>query len=472
MSTPSMTAAGYPVHVSGHLDQHLSRWLWLVKWLLVIPHLLVLALLWVAFVVLTVVAFFAILFTGRYPRAIFDFNVGVLRWTWRVAYYAYGALGTDQYPPFTLADREDYPARLEVEHPEQLSRGLALVKWWLLAIPHYLVVAIFLGGGAWATQQEDSDWRGGASLVGLLVVIAGVVLLVTGSYPRSIFDFVLGMNRWALRVAAYAGLMTDRYPPFRLDQGEEDRGTMVIDSSAADETPPPPQAAPSPGPPPPGWTGGRVVAVVIGSLACLLGLGLSIGGGTVLVVDQVARDGRGFVTTGSEDFSTSTAALVESDVQLPVDGPFDGPEQLGRVSIDVRPDSSRPVFVGIGPRDEVLAFLAGTSYDEVTEFEPDPEYARVPGVDTAPSPIGRPFWVAQRSGTGDQRLTWEAQEGDWAVVVMNADGSPGVGVEADAGATLPNLDVLGWVLLGSGLAALVVGVLAIVLGVPRSGARV
>jgi hypothetical protein len=208
------TAGTYPVRVNAHLDPPLSRWLWLVKWVLVIPHYVILAFLWVAFFVLSVVAFVAILATGRYPRAIFEFNVGMLRWTWRVQYYAIGAFATDRYPPFSLAEDAGYPAHFDVAYPERLSRGLALVKWWLLAIPHYIVVGIFVGGGTWVF------WRGGyAGLIAVLAVIAGVILLVTGSYPKGVYDFVLGMNRWALRVAAYAGLMTGEYPPFRLDTG-------------------------------------------------------------------------------------------------------------------------------------------------------------------------------------------------------------------------------------------------------------
>src|ERR1700760_1676087 len=194
-----MFAAAYPVRVDGTLDRHLSRWLWLVKWFLAIPHYVVLAFLWLAFAALSVVAFFAILFTGRYPGAIFDFNVGVLRWTWRVQYYAYGALATDRYPPFSLRDDPAYPARLQVEYPQRLSRGLVLVKWWLLAIPHYLVVGLFVGGTYVA-------WHGGG-LIDVLVLIAPVVVAVTGSYPEPVFDFVLGMNRWVLRGAPHAALV-------------------------------------------------------------------------------------------------------------------------------------------------------------------------------------------------------------------------------------------------------------------------
>jgi hypothetical protein len=214
-----------PVRLEGRLDEPLNRWLWLVKWLLVLPHLVVLVILWIAFVVLTVVAGFAILVTGRYPRGIFDFNVGVLRWSWRVAFYSFSALGTDRYPPFTLGEAPGYPATFHVEYPEQLSRGLVLVKWWLLAIPHYVVLGIFGGGvvgGAGWWVAGDGRAGAGVGLVGLLVLVAGVVLLVTSRYPRDVFALLMGLNRWIYRVIPYAALMRDEYPPFRLDQGGEE----------------------------------------------------------------------------------------------------------------------------------------------------------------------------------------------------------------------------------------------------------
>jgi hypothetical protein len=234
-------AATTPVRISGYLEEPLSRGLWVVKWLLAIPHFVVLFVLWVAFVVVTVIAGFAILFTGRYPRALFDFNLGVLRWTWRVVFYSYGALGTDRYPPFTLADTPDYAARLDVAYPVRLSRGLVLVKWWLLAVPHYVIVGIigsgFLFGWWWDGRGPGG---GGPGLVGVLVLVAAVVLLFTGRYPRTVFEVVMGLQRWIYRVIPYAALMTDQYPPFRLDQGPDDPATHGGRNSATDLSSAPP----------------------------------------------------------------------------------------------------------------------------------------------------------------------------------------------------------------------------------------
>ncbi|MCW2819302.1 MAG: putative transrane protein [Marmoricola sp.] len=212
-------ASTQPVHVDADLTPGLSRWLWLVKWVLLIPHYVVLAFLWVGFVAVSIAAFVAILVTGRYPRALFDFNEGVLRWSWRVHYYGYGALGTDRYPPFSLHDVPDYPAHLSIDYPEQLSRGLVLVKWWLLALPHYFVVSVFLGGAGYAVADNGRSVATGVGLIDLLVLVAGVTMLIGRAYPQRLFGLVMGLDRWVLRVAAYAALMTDEYPPFALDQG-------------------------------------------------------------------------------------------------------------------------------------------------------------------------------------------------------------------------------------------------------------
>lgn len=215
----------HPAHLTGRLDPGLSRWLWLVKWILVIPHYIVLAFLWLAFLVVTVAAGLAILFTGHYPASLFQFTVGVLRWNWRVSFYAYSVLGTDSYPPFTLA-RSDYPAEFDVAYPAKLSHGKVLVKSWLLALPQLVIVAA-LTGGVWASSNEGSmtGTATGISLLGTLVLITAVILLFTGVYRLGLFNLLMGINRWIYRTVVYAALMRDEYPPFRLDQGPLDPPT-------------------------------------------------------------------------------------------------------------------------------------------------------------------------------------------------------------------------------------------------------
>ena len=430
----------YPARIEGRLDPALSRWLWLVKWLLLIPHAIALAFLWIGFAFTTVIAFFVILFTGRYPRALFDFGVGVLRWSWRVAFYAFDANGTDRYPPFTLA-AIDYPATLEVDYPERLSRGLVLVKWWLLAIPHYLVVG-FLLGGAWLAWSDRPGPVVSMGLISVLVLIAVVALLFTGRYPGGIFDLVLGLNRWVLRVAAYSLLMTDRYPPFRLDLGPIDGPTVPAGSQ-----PVPTAAKTDTG----RWGPGRILAVIGGGVAGLVGLALLIGGIAAVVVDQTQRDSRGYVMTSTETLATPTYAIASERVDTGIDGHdvFVAREILGTVR--VRTHSDRPTFVGIARSDDVARYLAGVRHEEARDIAGpgSTSYVLRPGGRSPRRPAAQGFWAASTQGRGAQSLTWKVRDGSWRLVVMNADGAARVSADMSVGARLPHLLAYAGGLLGA-----------------------
>lgn len=189
------TSPDFPLRYEVEYPEELSRWLIFVKWLLAIPHFLILWALGIATWVMSIVALFSILFTRRYPRGLFDFIVSVARWNANVS--AYTGLLRDEYPPFSF-DPGVYPVRYELEYPERLNRWLPLVKW-LLAIPHFLIV-IALGLASLAVS-----------------LVAFFAILFTKRYPRGLFDFVVGVERWSLRVEAYTNLMRDEYPPFRLD---------------------------------------------------------------------------------------------------------------------------------------------------------------------------------------------------------------------------------------------------------------
>jgi uncharacterized protein DUF4389 len=474
-----------PVRIEGELDPELSRWLWLVKWILAIPHYIVLAFLWLTLLVLTVIAFFAILFTGRYPRGIFDFNVGVLRWTWRVGFYSYAALGTDRYPPFSLDEKPDYPARLDVAYPESLSRGLVLVKWWLLAIPHYILLGVFLGSSAYvASRSEVWGWGFQGGLIGLLVLIAGFALLFTRRYPPGVFDLVTGLDRWVARVGAYVLLMRDEYPPFRLDQGGADgsappapeapAGTGALGVVRVPEAPlPEPPVAATGG----RGTAGRVVLLVVGVIVGIVAFGLLAGGCALVAVDQTQRDDDGFLMSPSRDFSSPTYAIVSESADLDTDGAEWALDAfLGTVRI-TSDSGERPVFVGIGPAEDVERYLDGVEHDVVTDLDStgDPEYRRVPGGAPADPPyralgaetLRQTFWANSFGMSGEGSLDWEPEDGDWRIVLMNLDASRGVSSELSIGAELDSVLWIGIGMLVVGVVLAALAALAITAGARR-----
>ena len=196
--TENNNTQAYPLSIRGDLSAPPNRGLWLIKWILAIPHFIVLIVLSLVSFVVWFIAWWAILITGRYPRWMFNYIVGVMRWTWRVSFYA-GVMGTDRYPPFSLAPNDDYPADLQVEYPERLSRVKVIFKFWLLAIPQYIVTYSF-------------------DIIGLaLSVFAGIALLFTGRYRSDMFGAQMALNRWKWRVTGYISFLYDDYPPYEFD---------------------------------------------------------------------------------------------------------------------------------------------------------------------------------------------------------------------------------------------------------------
>jgi hypothetical protein len=447
----------YPLRVEAHRDESLSRWLWLVKWLLLLPHYLALAVLWTGLVVLTLVAYLAVLFTGRYPEPIRAYNVGVLRWTWRVGYYGYQALGTDAYPPFSLADDPDHPARLRLAPHDPPPRWLPLVAW-LLAVPHLILL-----GALYGTAGDYADTPAPIGLTAALLLIAGIALLFTGRYPHGLHDLLVGVARWSLRVTAYIVLLVPRYPPFRLDQG----------GSEPDPTPagPVPAQPPRPGPHPSAT--GSVIALVAGVLLLLPAVGLGTGGGVLLAVDA-ARDSAGYVTSPLQRLETSTAAITAEHVTIAGAGTWTRQTtDFGDLRLEVTTPAGRPVFAGVAPQSEVDAWLAGTAHDELTGFDSGAaRYDRAGGrIRPVSSPAAQPFWIAQATGSGSMTLQWTAADGEYAVVIANATGASGVSVDVRGAARVPDLTGLGSGLLAAGVLIGLVALGLIVVGGTGLGRR-
>jgi hypothetical protein len=454
-STNTAVAPPYPIRVEGHLERP-SRWSWMVKWLLALPHAVVLAGLWIAFLVSSVAAFVAVAVTGRYPRSLFDFNVGVMRWSWRVVFYAYGANGTDRYPPFTLVDVPDYPARLQVAYPEHERRGLTLIGWWLAGVPQYLIAGMFVGGGVLGL------WGGASSfgLIGLLVLVGAVLLLVRGTYPRSIFDLVLGLNRWVLRVVAYAALMSTEYPPFRIDAGEDDLAAAIAMPSVGATTE-------VTGHSPVTWGPRRIAASVLTSLTALLGIAAIVAGGTALALDQTQRNPSGYLTTAAAPYSTGTYAL-ESDSYHAGTAAESSLARGLLGTIRIHSVSNHPVFIGIAPANPANQYLAHVAHAEAADLGAhSSDFQPHSGSAPAALPAAEHFWAAYASGAGEQTLTWKVRSGNWRVIVMNANATRDVTSDLSIGASFPHLQIIGIAALAAGLLILLLSGSALYLVVRR-----
>jgi hypothetical protein len=223
--------------------------------------------------------------------------------------------------------------------------------------------------------------------------------------------------------------------------------------------------------------GPRIAALVAAGALGLFSFGLFAGSGVLLWADG-QKDAAGYLSTDPEHLTTGARALTSENLDLDLDGLDEivGRDSYGNVRIQVDADGGAPVFVGIARTSDVDDYLRGVDRAVVTDFGDGPsalENRDAPG-SAVPAPPAREWiWDASTHGTGAQTLTWDVRDGDWSVVVMNADGSPGVGADVSAGAKLGFLDEAGWILLGMGGVALAGAIAFLILGVrpPRGGQR-
>jgi hypothetical protein len=183
----------FPARMEITYPEQLNRWLPLIKWLLVLPHMVVLFFVGIGAFFVAIYGFFAVVFTGHWPRGAFEYLVGTARWVYRVIAYLH--LMTDAYPPFSLADDPDYPLRLTVDYPEHIANWRPLVQW-LLVIPYLWIAGVLY-------------W-----LTGVLTIVAFFTILFTKQIPRGVFELMVPGLRWNVRGNAYAYFMSERYPPF------------------------------------------------------------------------------------------------------------------------------------------------------------------------------------------------------------------------------------------------------------------
>jgi hypothetical protein len=234
--------------------------------------------------------------------------------------------------------------------------------------------------------------------------------------------------------------------------------------------------------PPRRRSGRRAAALIVGGLLGLVSLAFLVGGGAALWANG-HKDDDGYLTTRTERFHTPTAALRTEnlDVDLGGTGTLLGSDVYGKVRLRVTPRAGKQVFVGIARTRDVSRYLHGTAHTRVTDVDYHPfhaDYATTGGARRAAAPAKQRIWAAQAHGRGAQTVTWSVEDGDWSVVVMNADGSPGVDANVRAGANVPFLDELAWVGLGTGAVLLLISGALLYAGArtprrpePETGAR-
>lgn len=186
----------YPVRLSATRQEEYNRFLPLVKWLLALPHYVVLFFLGIGALFAMLIAFFAVLITGRYPEGLWTYVTGVHRWAMRVTGYVF--LLTDEYPPFSLDDDPSYPIRVEWDYPEHVNRWRPLIQW-LLVFPYAIVAGILF------------------YLAEIVALIGIIVILFTKNLPEGMFKLILNPMQWQVRANSYAGWVVTKYPPFEWD---------------------------------------------------------------------------------------------------------------------------------------------------------------------------------------------------------------------------------------------------------------
>lgn len=217
--------------------------------------------------------------------------------------------------------------------------------------------------------------------------------------------------------------------------------------------------------------GGRIALTVIGAIASLIATALIAGGAFALWGDS-QKDSDGYLKTDTERFHANTRALATENLDVDL-GDADWLAQsddLGKIKLAAESRDGKPLFVGIARTNDVERYLAGVPYTTVNDVEASPfdaDYTRHGGNRHPVAPEHAGIWAESSHGTGRQSIDWQIDDGDWSVVVMNADGSLGVDADVQAGANVPFLDELGWSAIGSGAFALVIGIGLIALGVRR-----